>query len=155
MALIFWLLRRENDKSKARWRIEISTSFKQSKIIFLWRCKVEVLANPVSATVVRVIKATYLILLSLLAKKRPRILIAKTLNEFSLSIWIIVKTASYNTALPVFFVPSVLVTTYNIYVININDLLLYIKNIIIIIIIIVVVVIIVVLLELKYHSLLH
>lgn len=105
----------------------MSSSFKQSKMVDRWRCTAlwstcTVRSNVFNATYLweaiqhssTMTNNAHLMFLSLLTRKRPRILMAKTLSPLSLLISIIVITVSYRMAWPTFFPDSVLVATYSI-----------------------------------------
>lgn len=102
------------NKSKAIVLMDESFSLKQSIIVALYFYTAEISCFK---TFYNMNKETYLELASLLAKNFPNILIPNVLRVFADSIVIIVLTASYNTAFPVFLLEVVLVVTYA----NISD----------------------------------
>lgn len=95
-------------RSKALRLMLISGSRKQSRIVLrcLWTA-----FGSTATTLIRVLRATYLMLLSLLAKNLPRMLTPSTRKPESASISRIVSTASYKMELPTFLVESVFVAT--------------------------------------------
>mmetsp|Transcript_63485 Transcript_63485/g.194158 ORF Transcript_63485/g.194158 Transcript_63485/m.194158 type:complete len:229 (+) Transcript_63485:535-1221(+) len=108
MPLMFSSLMSAYATSNVRFLIDMSESFKHSMMVVRWRCTA---FTSIVTTRCNVESATYRMLLSRLKRKRPRMLIASTLKPLSASMDMIVKTHSYNMALPVFFAPSVFVAT--------------------------------------------
>ncbi len=95
-------------RSSALLRILMSGSRKQSKIVFRCRCTA---FGSIETTLIKVFRATYLMLLSLLDKNFPRMFTPRTRSPESASISKIVRTASYKMEFPTFFDDSVFVAT--------------------------------------------
>lgn len=95
-------------RSRALRRILISGSRRQSRMVL--RCRWTAFGST-ATTLMRVFKATYLILLSRLERNFPRMLTPSTRRPESASMSRIVRTASYRIEFPTFLDDSVLVAT--------------------------------------------
>ena len=95
-------------RSRARRRMEISGSRRHSRMVF--RCRWTAFGS-IATTLMRVLRATYRVLLSLLERNLPRMLTPRTRRPESASMSRMVSTASYRMELPTFFDASVLVAT--------------------------------------------
>jgi hypothetical protein len=95
-------------RSSALLRILMSGSRKQSRMVFRCRCTA---FGSTATTLISVLRATYLMLLSRFDRNFPRMLTPSTRSPESASMSRIVSTASYRIEFPTFFDESVFVAT--------------------------------------------